>query len=153
MAAIIPAVIIEPLRKDDLAECATIERAGQPAPWSMDDLRAELENGQAFHFGIRSPESGKLSAFILCRLILDELHIHNLCTLPALRRRGYGRALLLHALAAARRRNGTTAFLEVAATNDGAIALYRSAGFSVDFIRKGYYASGDDALVMSSALC
>ena len=146
------AVAIVPLLASDFVQVRTIEHAGQQEPWSDDALLGELVNEHGIHFGIRSLDDGVLAAFMLARLVLDELHIHALCIHPCYRRRGYARALLLHALAAARSRRATRALLEVAASNIAALQLYEKAGFAVDARRKGYYASGDDALLMSRAI-
>ena len=144
--------VVAPLLVSDFPQIRAIERAGQKYPWSDDALRDELASDHALHFAA-CPLSGEmLSAFILCRLIIDEVHIHNLCTLPRCRRCGQGRLLLMHALGAARSRSAVKAFLEVASSNLAAVSLYSSAGFRVDFERKNYYASGEDALVMSAAL-
>jgi [ribosomal protein S18]-alanine N-acetyltransferase len=147
-----PEFVIVPLLMSDFSALKAVERAGQKTPWPDSELLAEVASEHALHFCVRSLGDASFSAFILCRLIIDELHIHNLCTHPDFRRRGYGRALVLHALAVARSRNGAKAFLEVASSNLPAIALYRSVGFNMDFERKQYYASGENALVMSASL-
>jgi ribosomal protein S18 acetylase RimI-like enzyme len=52
-------------------------------------------------------------------------------TRPSCQRRGLGRAVLLRGLSRMRERGMTTAIVRTNATNDPAIALYRSVGFSI----------------------
>lgn len=112
----------------------------------------ELSHDHGLNVGVNSLNSQTLSSYVLCRFFLDELHIHHLCTLPAHRRQGYGFAVLEHAIDTARTRGAKKVLLEVAASNAAAVALYKKAGFSPDYIRKKYYSDGDDALVMSRLL-
>lgn len=95
-------------------------------------------------------------AFILCRIIADDAEILTLAVAPGCRRRGGGRALLQAAAALAQGAGARSLFLEVAADNDPAIALYEAAGFERAGLRRGYYAKGRstpvDALVYRRAL-
>jgi ribosomal-protein-alanine N-acetyltransferase len=88
-----------------------------------------------------------------------ECHVLNLCLHPVHQGRGIGRRLLRRLLALARRREADTAFLEVRASNCGAIALYHSEGFDEIGRRRGYYPASrhnahrrEDAVVMARAL-
>ena len=85
------------------------------------------------------------------RAAAGESEVMTLAVAPSHRRRGAGRALLEAAMAQAEARAVDAVFLEVAADNDPAIALYRSAGFEQVGRRKGYYAhpnGAKDALVL-----
>lgn len=143
---------VVPLGPADFREVSVIDSAGQRDPWSERALQDELADTNGFHFGARAPAGGTLCAFILCRLQLDELNIHRLCTHPAQRRKGHAAALLRHACAAARAHGAAQAFLEVKASNSAAVRLYAREGFAVDYGRKAYYADDGDALVMSRPL-
>lgn len=134
------------------SEVKTIERLGQESPWSDDSLMSELADANAFHFGIYKTTGRHLLAFMLSRIILDELHIHHFCTHPDFRRKGLARKLLTAVLESARSKGVKNAFLEVAASNNAAIALYKKTGFTNDYIRGKYYSTGDDAIAMSKCL-
>jgi ribosomal protein S18 acetylase RimI-like enzyme len=67
---------------------------------------------------------------------------------PADRRTGVGRGLLTAAL---ERHPGRTVLLEVAASNEAAIGLYAGFGFVEISRRRGYYAGGEDAVIMRRA--
>ncbi|HBM40944.1 MAG: ribosomal-protein-alanine N-acetyltransferase [Roseobacter sp.] len=90
--------------------------------------------------------------FALTRLIAGEAELLTLAVDPAAQRQGIGRRLLqrwMDGLEA----QADTAFLEVAADNTAAIALYTSAGFRQTATRRGYYQRKDapsvDALILS----
>ncbi len=90
-------------------------------------------------FGFIDPAGG----CILARRAGGEAEIVALAVMPAVRRLGTGRALLQRAMA-----GGEPLFLEVAADNAPALALYAGAGFAEIGRRRGYYGLGRDALVL-----
>ena len=96
------------------------------------------------------------TGFALGRVILDEAELLTIAVDPDQRRRGTGRMLLAAFEAEATRRGGTTAFLEVAADNTPALALYSTQGWRESGRRKGYYARANapavDALILSKAI-
>jgi ribosomal-protein-alanine N-acetyltransferase len=91
------------------------------------------------------------AGFVLWRATAGEAEILTIAVLPPWRRRGLGAVLLEAALDSARISGAETMFLEVAADNSGAQALYSSRGFVRAGLRKGYYA-GKDALVLAKTL-
>ena len=93
--------------------------------------------------------------FALTRTLAGESELLTIAVAPDRQQRGIAKALLarwLHAVTPI----AETAFLEVAADNSTAIALYERAGFSPTGMRKAYYRRTDgppvDALLMSQAL-
>ena len=90
---------------------------------------------------------------VIARAVADEAEILTIGVRPAARRRGLGRQLLDAALAEAARRGATAAFLEVAADNAAARALYAGARFAVAGRRRDYYGPGQDALLLRRMLC
>jgi [ribosomal protein S18]-alanine N-acetyltransferase len=94
-----------------------------------------------------------LQGFILCRNAGSETEVLTLAVLPSARRCGVGRALVADVLSKSYSfGRGERVFLEVAADNAAALALYRSAGFVEVGIRRDYYAREDgpvDALILS----
>ena len=96
---------------------------------------------------------GDARAFALGRVIADEAELLTLACDPAYRRKGLGRARLAGFEAEARARGAVTAFLEVAADNLPAHALYEAADYAEVARRAGYYALGTvDALILRKAL-
>lgn len=100
--------------------------------------------------------TGDALCFALVRVIGDEAELLTLATHPDHRRQGHAQAVMQDWMATARARGATQAFLEVAADNDPALALYHGCGFAIAGRRKGYYLRPDgsrtDALVLRSAL-
>ena len=120
-----------------------------PRPWDATEFAALLDGPGV----VLLTES---EGFLLGRVVADEAEILTLAVHPAARRSGLGRALVAAFLAEAQRRGARRAFLEVAAVNTAALALYRSAGFIESGRRKGYFTSADrtrfDARVLSRAV-
>ncbi|MGW6282428.1 GNAT family N-acetyltransferase [Kribbella sp. NPDC055071] len=76
---------------------------------------------------------------------LDVVEVLRVAVTPAERRTGIGAQLMTAALA---RCAGRTVLLEVAAGNESALALYAGFGFTEISRRRGYYAGGEDAVIM-----
>lgn len=98
---------------------------------------------------------GEPTGFGLYRQAADEAEIITLAMRPAFRRRGLGRALLGEIERELRGGGAQALFLEVAASNAAARALYARSGFHEAGRRKDYYArSGgrEDALVLRKTL-
>jgi ribosomal-protein-alanine N-acetyltransferase len=140
---------IRPMTAADLDPVLAVERLSHPHPWSrqlfIDELGNTLSRIDLLWIG------GQLAGFHCYWFLSGEMHILNLATAPAFRRRGVARSLLRHALHRASLSGLERAFLEVRSHNEAAIALYRSVGFVPVGTRRGYYAGGEDALVMELA--
>ncbi len=127
---------------------ATIHAAAFPPgeAWNAAAFAAQLALPGVF--GRLDPRGG----LVLARAAGGEAEILTLAVLPAARRTGLGRALMAAAAAEAARRGAGELFLEVAAGNVAARALYAAAGFATVGRRRRYYADGQDALVLRVAL-
>ena len=142
--------------REDGAALAALHAAAFDQPWLADDILRFAEDRGGFALVADAGDDGSEApaGFILCRMIAGEAEVLTLAVAPAARRRGIGRALLEAAIVLARP-TADTMFLEVAADNPGAAALYAGAGFETVGRRAGYYgrAGGSvDALVMRRAL-
>lgn len=143
---------IRPMRLSDLEAVLTVEHQGYGYPWSRrifeDCLRigycclvAEIDDAVQGH-GLMMVRAG-------------EAHVLNICVAPAARRRGVAWALLESLLEVAVEAGAETAFLEVRASNEGAITLYEQANFQCVGQRKDYYPAPfgrEDAVVMAREL-
>lgn len=96
------------------------------------------------------------AGFVLFRKAADEAEIITLCVRPALRRRGRAKALVQHLAALLTKDGIKSLFIEVAVSNEAALALYQSCGFVKSGLRKSYYDLGngarEDALIMRKGL-
>lgn len=128
---------------------ASLHREAFEAPWSATEL-ATLLSGPG-SLALSAWIEGHLAGFVLCRAVADEAEVLTLASAPAARRRGVAKALLAAAQQVAASRGVEALFLEVAADNQAALALYRGLGFRQVGARAGYYRprSGPvDALIM-----
>jgi len=119
-----------------------------PAPWSQAELQATIAS--PFTFALTRPQ-----AFLLAQVVAGEATLLTIAVAPTARRLGLGRALVAEFLAQSRQRQASSAFLEVAETNQAARTLYIAAGFTPTGRRKGYYrAAGQsvDAIMMGRDL-
>lgn len=95
-------------------------------------------------------------AFALARIAGDEAEVLTLACDPDCQRQGLGRRCLLQLIEEARQVGVRRMFLDVAADNCPAIALYSSMGFEGVGRRTGYYrragSVGVDALVLQKTL-
>ena len=106
----------------------------------------EVWNAAAIESLLATPgtfAAGQPRAFALIRVILDEAEVPTLATHPEARRQGLARAALRQAEAEAARRGAARMFLEVAADNAAARALYEDCGYVESGRRKGYYRRPD----------
>jgi len=117
------------------------EKAFPEEPWSADNFLGLLTQPVVFTW---IDERG---GFVVLRIVADEAEILSLGAVP--RRQGIGRGLMQMALGFAREAAVETVFLEVADGNDAAKAMYFGLGFTQINRRRGYYANGDDALVLA----
>ena len=131
---------------EDAASLAGLHAAAFDKPWSAGEIAALMTTPGVFAVTV------DLQGFILCRSIAGEAEILTLAVTPAARRLGVGRALVEAAAGLAGTQAATSLFLEVAHDNVPALALYAAAGFERVGLRKGYYLSGADAVVMRRAL-
>jgi ribosomal-protein-alanine N-acetyltransferase len=96
------------------------------------------------------------AGFILVRAAGGESEILTLGVTPAARRRGMAKNLVFKGAEAAADAGAAVMFLEVNATNNAAIALYKGLGFAEIGRRKAYYVAPhgmrEDALVLKAAI-
>jgi ribosomal-protein-alanine N-acetyltransferase len=134
------------MREADLTTVAALERRCHAFPWSLRLFREELANPLSVVDLLW--RDTVLTGYLCSWQVCDELHILNVVIAPELRRRGLAGTLLRHVLQRARRAGCARTFLEVRDGNAGAIALYRAFGFRPTGRRRGYYADGEDALLL-----
>jgi len=137
----------------DLDDIMLIETASFPSPWSRQTFEQEIDRDWAGVWVVEPsepvPRAPLIAAFLDFWCVLDEVHVLNLSTHPAYRRRGYARYLMQRLLSEIRLMGGGIVTLEVRTANRPARNLYSSLGFEITGIRKRYYKdTGEDAVVM-----
>lgn len=140
--------VVRDLTEADLPWMADVERDlfGASA-WSRELITEDFRYGFTRYRGLSL--DGELAGYAVYGFDGDAFHLMNLAVVPGVRGRGLGRALMEDFLAEARTVGAPDAWLEVAVTNEVALALYRSYGFEDVRVRRKYYQpEGVDALVM-----
>ncbi|MEX1258692.1 MAG: porphobilinogen synthase [Gemmatimonadota bacterium] len=134
------AVRIRDARPSDLPSVVEVEAAAYSVPWNYASLRALVRREGVRFLVAQLPEpEGRFVGHGILRWAADEGEIVNLAVVPEVRGRGVGSDLLDHLLEFARDSALRSVFLEVRASNDPAIALYRSRGFRQVGVREHYY--------------
>jgi ribosomal-protein-alanine acetyltransferase len=126
--------------------------------WSSTAYLQELKSAESSLF-VAATLDGEAFAFIAGRIVpgvgdgLPDAEIHNIGVANRRRRSGVAAALLALFFDRCRRRNVGTVWLEVRASNAGAIAFYEESGFRSVGVRKGFYRTpSDDAVLMRLGL-
>ncbi len=107
--------------------------------WDEESIRKLLDHPAATSFVAFDGGSQQVVGFIMGQLAADEAEILSIGVAPDWQRAGLGRRLVEGLATAAKRAEARRLFLEVADDNEGALALYRAAGFAETGRRKDYY--------------
>ena len=140
---------IRRMRIEDLPQVLKIEEISFPTPWSTNAFRFELLENPNSHCWVA--ELGNiLTGFIVCWLIVDEMHIASIALHPKFRGKGISKKLIITGLRELIAKGARSATLEVRAGNIKAQYLYRYFGFQEVGLRKAYYKdTHEDALLMT----
>ncbi len=135
----------------DLPGVMEIEKEAFSNPWSLDMVRKELtqEWSNVLLLEESTPWGWELRAFAIFWIVADEVHVLNVATHVASRRKGYGRRIMDEVVIVGRERQCRIGTLEVRRSNGPAIALYTQLGFRTVGMRPRYYNDNqEDAVVM-----
>ena len=114
----------------------------------QESYRQELEDNAMAYYLI-AEAAGEPIGFAGLWKIVDEGHITNVAVCPGFRRHHAGKCLVEQLIKVTEKQGIVAYTLEVRATNQAAICLYRQLGFETEGRRRGYYAdNGEDALIM-----
>ena len=136
----------------DLAAIIAIEDAIYPYPWTRGNFSDSLAAG--YHCWIVEC-AGEIAGYAVAMVAAGEAHLLNLSVAPRWQRRGIGREALAFVMKLARDYGAEKILLEVRPSNEAALALYASVGFSEIARRRSYYPAGDgreDAIVLQLVL-
>ncbi len=118
--------------------------------WSLAEIQKTLQSRRCLVSYLESEEErqGRMAAFAFC-LAEAEAELLYLFVDESFRGRGFARSLLLETMGELKDRFSARAIhLEVRASNQAALAVYNSCGFSLIGRRRRYYQDGEDALLM-----
>lgn len=119
--------------------------------WTSGQIREELNSPFSAYYGLFT-EPGVLGACGGVRVI-DDAEVMTMGVATSLRGQGIGRKLLAQLLEHAVSQKAGSVYLEVRASNEPAVGLYESVGFTqLKRIRNYYRFPTEDALLMGMAL-
>ena len=134
-----------------IAAIAAIEQDCFHDPWTENGLREELELEN--NLFLAAVEEDAVVGYVGCQTVLDEGYITNVAVSPAHRRKGVAARLLTELRIKAEKKGLSFVTLEVRASNEPAIALYRGAGYVEVGVRRNFYTNPkEDALLMTCFL-
>jgi ribosomal-protein-alanine N-acetyltransferase len=120
--------------------------------WDAEGVRRLLEHPASVALVTTVERPWRVIGFILAQLTADEAEILSLGVAATSQRAGIGRRLVQGLIDTAQRKGVQRIFLDVAAGNVAAIALYQTMGFAHMGRRKEYYSHAggerEDALLM-----
>ncbi|MCX6085378.1 MAG: ribosomal protein S18-alanine N-acetyltransferase [Caldiserica bacterium] len=136
----------------DLKAIWEIEEASYAAPWPKETFFVDITfNADAKYFVALVDK--RIVGFIGGWFKEGQLHIVNVATLPASRKSGVAKQLVLFLLDLARDLKMESAFLEVRRSNVAAQRLYEGLGFAVTGLKPMYYPDNlEDGLLMTKEL-
>ncbi len=136
----------------DLPPVMQIENEAYEFPWTQGIMSDCLKSD--YNCYIYEPDN-EIQGYIIFSLVLDELHLLNICIDPALQNKGYGHLLLEWLIHFAQTKQIKTLYLEVRSSNHTAIHLYEYSGFNEVGCRPNYYPAKkgkEDALLFAYEL-
>ena len=143
---------IRRMTADDLPGVMDIERVAFSNPWTLEMVKKELTQDWSTILLAEEPSAAggwKVLGFSIFWLVADEIHVLNVATEQAQRRRGIGRAVMEATLGYGRTHRCRIASLEVRRGNVAAIGMYQALGFKAVGMRPNYYTDDrEDAVVM-----
>ncbi len=140
------------MQLDDLAQVMRIESQVHDYPWTNSHFEKALEVGNKT---VVMRQQGDVMAYAVLMIAVDEAQLLNISVDSTFQGQGFGRMLMQQVIVMAKENKCATVFLEVRASNEAAIGLYRSVGFEELAIRRQYYRAKDgreDALLMELAI-
>lgn len=145
-------MLIRAMNEDDLLEVVNLEEELFSSSWSLSDFAYELlENDFSFNYVLE--DDSCLIGYVGVWLMYEQAQITTIGVCSCYQRQGYGRLLMNTMIDLAMRHGCETMSLEVRVSNEKAIALYQSLGFTIEAIRKNYYQDNhEDAYLMMKRL-
>ena len=126
---------------------AALERICFSMPWSEASVASELTNPLALW--IVALDGDTLCGYVGSESVMGEADMMNIAVSPDYRRQGIARELVLELIRQLKKADVHCLTLEVRASNEPAIALYDSLGFTQVGRRPRYYLKPtEDALIL-----
>lgn len=147
-----PGIAVRTLEAEDVEAVVVIETDAFSTPWQADTFHGLLDR-DGVELVVMTHETDGVIGYAVLWCILDQGELANIALTPDRRGEGLGSHLLRRVMGIGRDRGVQKLFLEVRASNLGAIDLYQRFGFQDVGLRRAYYHDPpEDARVMLAAL-
>lgn len=140
-------IVIRKMQEADIERVSEIEEECFSMPWKPDDFREMIERDNMSYVVLEI--NGRVEGGAGIRCIVGDGEITNVAISEKYRGKGYSKQMLLRLLEVGGELGCEAFTLEVRVSNDPAIRLYKSAGFTEEGVRPGFYEHPrEDALIM-----
>ena len=140
-------MIITNMREQHVAQVAELEKLCFSDPWSEKSVASELNNQLALW--LVADDNGRVAGYIGSQTVMGESDMMNVAVHPDYRKQGVATALIVALVEELRKQGSHCLTLEVRASNESAIRLYRKLDFQQVGCRKNYYRNPkEDALIL-----
>ena len=153
MKSLAPGITLRPMVMADVDAVHALDVKCFSLPWPKRSYYFEVRDNQAAHNWVAEINTGgetRIVGFIVCWLLVEDIHIATIAVDQAFRRQGIASALLRLCFRQLAPLGAMRATLEVRVTNTAAQKMYRRFGFEVVGRRRDYYSdTHEDAILMT----
>ena len=140
-------MMITNMHQSHVAQVAELEKLCFSDPWSENSIASELHN--ALSLWLVAVDGERVAGYVGSQTVMDESDMMNVAVHPDYRKQGIATALILGLVEELRKKGSHCLTLEVRASNENAISVYRKLDFQEVGRRKNYYRNPrEDALIL-----
>ena len=140
-------MMITNMRQEHVAQVAALEKLCFRDPWSENSVASELNN--PLSFWLVALDGERVAGYVGSQTVMDESDMMNVAVHPDYRKQGIATALIVGLVEELRNRGSRCLTLEVRASNETSISVYRKLEFQEVGRRKNYYRNPrEDALIL-----
>ena len=135
-----------------LDDCIILDQKALKGLWTSSQWEKELKNPKRICLGALEIDTKRILGICSAWFVLDELNLSLLAVDPLYFRRGIATFLLSNLIKQSKLIKINQVFLEVKDSNQPAMALYESMGFSIEGHRANFYKDRSNALIYTKKL-
>ena len=140
-------MILTNMRQEHVAQVAELEKLCFADPWSENSVASELIN--PLSLWLVAVDGERVAGYVGSQTVMEESDMMNVAVHPDYRKQGIATALIVGLVEQLRKRGSHSLTLEVRASNETAISVYKQLDFQEVGRRKNYYRNPrEDALIL-----
>lgn len=140
-------MMITNMRLEHVAQVVALEKLCFRDPWSENSVASELNNPLSLWLVALDGET--VAGYVGSQTVMDESDMMNVAVHPHYRKQGIATALIVALVEELEKKGSHCLTLEVRASNENAISVYRKLDFQEVGRRKNYYRNPkEDALIL-----